>query len=241
MHDRLHQTRPTAPAAAAPASACRPRRRETNLPGLPRSPIAPAPGRPSTNRCWRGCRAPTIRRSPYLKTRDTTTSASRCSMPAPSCFDILTFYQERLANESYLRTATQLRSLTELARLIGYQPAPGVAAQTISPSRSRRPPACPPIPRPRPSPFRRARRCRAYPRRARRRRRSRPPPTSSPRPTGTRCRSRPAFPGPHPATNGALSCRHHDSAQSWRLAADPRRRPASIGRPAPPPTSNGTW
>jgi uncharacterized phage protein gp47/JayE len=42
--------------------------------------------------------------------------------------DILTFYQERLANESYLRTATQLRSLTELSRLIGYQPAPGVSA-----------------------------------------------------------------------------------------------------------------
>jgi hypothetical protein len=42
--------------------------------------------------------------------------------------DILTFYQERLANESYLRTAVQLRSLTELSRLIGYQPVPGVAA-----------------------------------------------------------------------------------------------------------------
>jgi hypothetical protein len=44
--------------------------------------------------------------------------------------DILSFYQERLVNESYLRTATQVRSLTELARLIGYQPAPGVAAST---------------------------------------------------------------------------------------------------------------
>src|SRR5262249_54082368 len=42
--------------------------------------------------------------------------------------DILTFYQERLANESYLRTATQLESLTELARLTGYQPAPGVGS-----------------------------------------------------------------------------------------------------------------
>jgi hypothetical protein len=42
--------------------------------------------------------------------------------------EILTFYQERLANESYLRTATQLQSLTELARLIGYQPAPGVGS-----------------------------------------------------------------------------------------------------------------
>ena len=44
--------------------------------------------------------------------------------------DILTFYQERLANESYLRTAVQLQSLTELSRLIGYQPAPGIAAAT---------------------------------------------------------------------------------------------------------------
>lgn len=42
--------------------------------------------------------------------------------------DILTFYQERLANESYLRTATQLSSLTQLSRLIGYQPSPGVSS-----------------------------------------------------------------------------------------------------------------
>jgi hypothetical protein len=42
--------------------------------------------------------------------------------------DILTFYQERLANESYLRTATQLYSLTQLCQLIGYQPSPGVSA-----------------------------------------------------------------------------------------------------------------
>ena len=42
--------------------------------------------------------------------------------------DILTFYQERLANKSYLRTAVQQRSVNELARLVGYQPGPGVAA-----------------------------------------------------------------------------------------------------------------
>ena len=42
--------------------------------------------------------------------------------------DILTFYQERLANKSYLRTAAQSRSVFELARLVGYQPSPGVAA-----------------------------------------------------------------------------------------------------------------
>src|SRR5262249_36629350 len=44
--------------------------------------------------------------------------------------DVLTFYQERIANESYLRTATERRSLLELARLIGYELRPGVAAST---------------------------------------------------------------------------------------------------------------
>jgi hypothetical protein len=45
--------------------------------------------------------------------------------------DVLTFYQERIANESWLRTATERRSVLELARLIGYQLAPGVAASTV--------------------------------------------------------------------------------------------------------------
>jgi len=44
--------------------------------------------------------------------------------------DVLTFYSERIANEAYLRTATERRSVLELARLIGYQLAPGVAAGT---------------------------------------------------------------------------------------------------------------
>ncbi len=44
--------------------------------------------------------------------------------------DVLTFYQERIANESYLRTATERLSLLELARLIGYELRPGVAAST---------------------------------------------------------------------------------------------------------------
>ena len=44
--------------------------------------------------------------------------------------DVLTFYQERIANESYLRTATERRSILELARLIGYQLKPGAAAGT---------------------------------------------------------------------------------------------------------------
>ncbi|RYY37009.1 MAG: hypothetical protein EOP46_04380, partial [Sphingobacteriaceae bacterium] len=44
--------------------------------------------------------------------------------------DVLTFYQERIANESYLRTATERLSILELARLIDYELRPGVAAST---------------------------------------------------------------------------------------------------------------
>jgi len=45
--------------------------------------------------------------------------------------DILTFYTERLANEAYLGTAVEARSVFELARLVGYRPSPGVGASTI--------------------------------------------------------------------------------------------------------------
>lgn len=44
--------------------------------------------------------------------------------------DVLTFYQERIANESYLRTATERVSLQEMGKLIGYRLRPGVAAET---------------------------------------------------------------------------------------------------------------
>lgn len=42
--------------------------------------------------------------------------------------DVLTFYQERIANEHYLGTATERLSALELGRLVGYRPRPGVAA-----------------------------------------------------------------------------------------------------------------
>lgn len=42
--------------------------------------------------------------------------------------DVLTFYNERIANESYLRTATFPESIAGLVALLGYQPAPGLAA-----------------------------------------------------------------------------------------------------------------
>lgn len=44
--------------------------------------------------------------------------------------DVVSFYQERVANEGYLRTATERRSVLELARGIGYELGPGVAAST---------------------------------------------------------------------------------------------------------------
>ena len=65
-----------------------------------------------------------------LKTRENDDFSIALIDTASVMLDILTFYQERLANESYLRTAVQLDSLTQLSRLIGYQPAPGVAAST---------------------------------------------------------------------------------------------------------------
>ncbi|WP_051791561.1 putative baseplate assembly protein [Amycolatopsis jejuensis] len=44
--------------------------------------------------------------------------------------DVLTFYQERIANEGYLRTATEPESLTHLGKLVGYTPRPALSATT---------------------------------------------------------------------------------------------------------------
>lgn len=42
--------------------------------------------------------------------------------------DVITFYQERIANEGFLRTATEPQSVLELARSVGYELAPALAA-----------------------------------------------------------------------------------------------------------------
>lgn len=57
--------------------------------------------------------------------------------------DVLAFYSERLAQESYLRTARGRISLQELGRLIGYRLRPGVAAQTYLAFALERPPDVP--------------------------------------------------------------------------------------------------
>lgn len=45
--------------------------------------------------------------------------------------DVLTFYEERFANEGFLRTATERNSVLQLAKLVGYRLRPGVAASTF--------------------------------------------------------------------------------------------------------------
>ena len=63
-----------------------------------------------------------------LTTREATDPAIALLDAWATIADVLSFYQERVANEGYLRTATERRSIMELARLVGYVPRPGVAA-----------------------------------------------------------------------------------------------------------------
>ena len=67
---------------------------------------------------------------PKLKTRDPQGIAIAIADAWAVVADVLSFYQERIANEGYLRTATERRSVLELARAIGYELKPGVAAST---------------------------------------------------------------------------------------------------------------
>jgi len=70
----------------------------------------------------------TFRPLTALTTRDTSDPAIALLDGWATVGDVLTFYQERIANEGYLRTATERRSVLELARLTGYALRPGVAS-----------------------------------------------------------------------------------------------------------------
>ena len=59
-------------------------------------------------------------RWPALKTRERSDPSIALLDAWATVGDVLTFYQERIANEGYLRTATERRSVLELARLVGY-------------------------------------------------------------------------------------------------------------------------
>ncbi|HEY4266369.1 MAG TPA: baseplate J/gp47 family protein [Micropepsaceae bacterium] len=67
--------------------------------------------------------------------------------------DVLTFYQERIANESYLRTAKERVSLQEMGKLVGYRLRPGVAAETWLAFALETPPVAPPSLAPEPGNF----------------------------------------------------------------------------------------
>ncbi|BDA84750.1 hypothetical protein Sa4125_22920 [Aureimonas sp. SA4125] len=63
-----------------------------------------------------------------LRTRDDDDPSIALLDAFATTADVLSFYQERIANESFLSTATEAFSVAALARLIGYRLNPGVAA-----------------------------------------------------------------------------------------------------------------
>jgi Baseplate J-like protein len=69
-----------------------------------------------------------LTRIPQLTTREPSDPSIALLDAFAVVADVLTFYQERIANEGYLPTARERRSVLELARLIGYRLRPGVAA-----------------------------------------------------------------------------------------------------------------
>ncbi|TDB87414.1 putative baseplate assembly protein [Actinomadura sp. KC216] len=101
-----------------------------NRPALPRVRYRPggyAEFRESMHATLASARRPALA---ALTTRDDE-DFSIALLDATACMaEILTFYTERLVNESYLRTARQRPSLAELGKLVGYRLRPGVAAAT---------------------------------------------------------------------------------------------------------------
>jgi hypothetical protein len=65
-----------------------------------------------------------------LKTRESDDPAIAFLDAWATVGDVLTFYQERILHEGYLRTAIERRSILELGRLVGYNLKPGVSAST---------------------------------------------------------------------------------------------------------------
>jgi predicted phage baseplate assembly protein len=66
-----------------------------------------------------------------LRTRETSDFAIALLDAWSTIGDVLAFYQERVANEGYLRTATSRFSVLQLGRLVGYDLRPGVAASAF--------------------------------------------------------------------------------------------------------------
>ena len=122
-------TRPTTSAGARRWAPRPPRPPVTTPPGLPalrlprRHPGAFAASMPA-----RLTRSPALERFTSREPSDPTIALVDAWS---SVLDVLAFYTERLADESYLRTATEPRSLGELAHAVGYRPGRGRASATV--------------------------------------------------------------------------------------------------------------
>jgi Baseplate J-like protein len=66
--------------------------------------------------------------SPGLSTRELSDPSIALLDAWAMVADVLTFYEERIANEGFLRTATERQSILELARLVGYKLRPGISS-----------------------------------------------------------------------------------------------------------------
>ncbi|MET9846904.1 putative baseplate assembly protein [Streptomyces ossamyceticus] len=99
-------------------------------PGVPNAPGRPALSYRITTHGDTLARslAEVSRRLPGLTTHSTDDPAVALLDAWASVADIVAFYQERIANEGFLRTATERVSVRELARSIGYELRPGAAA-----------------------------------------------------------------------------------------------------------------
>jgi hypothetical protein len=72
-----------------------------------------------------------------LRTRETQDASVAFLDAWATVADVLTFYQERVANEGYLRTAGERRSVTELANLVAIDRGPASPRARTSPTRSK--------------------------------------------------------------------------------------------------------
>jgi len=108
-----------------------PARRPDNLPGLDRLAYRVASHPVSLARMLADLPGPAASSElARLTTRETDDPAIGLLDAAALVADVLSFYSERIANEGFLRTAIERMSVLELARQIGYELGPGVAAET---------------------------------------------------------------------------------------------------------------
>ena len=137
----------------AGVDAVTPQRVENRGGSRARSAIASAPGRTSARACTPGCRRSDCRTLQRFTTRDDDDFTIGLLDAFACAADVLTFYQERIANESWLGTARERVSLEEMGRLIGYRLRPGVAAETPLAFTLETPPTPPAAAKPEPGMF----------------------------------------------------------------------------------------